>query len=185
GYQDLLVSYTHGIGSRPIRLEQGPADCTAFSPDGSLLATGNANGTVSIYDPGRGELSKTIEAFGKTVSCIAFSPDGKLLAAGSEDHSLKLWTAADWKLSQDVAHKGILFGLAFSRDSKFIATASNAGDRKSAVEIFEAATGKSVAKKPALDYWVFALAFSADGKSIAAGGEDQLVRIWALNRSGS
>ncbi|MGI8922435.1 MAG: WD40 repeat domain-containing protein [Fimbriimonadales bacterium] len=188
GYQDLLVVYTMGSGpapageSRPIRLLQGPADCTALSPDGKLLATGNTDGTVSIFNSADGSLVKTIESFGKTVSCIAFSSDGKSLAAGSEDHAVKLWTVPEWKQIMDISHKGIVFGLAFSADSKLIATASNAGDRKSAVEIFDAATGKSVAKKAALDYWVFALAFSPDGKSLAGGGEDQLVRIWPLSR---
>ena len=49
----------------------------AFSPDGSLLATGAHDSTVKLWDPTTGQLRGTL-THEDAVYGVAFSPDGQL-----------------------------------------------------------------------------------------------------------
>jgi predicted HicB family RNase H-like nuclease len=52
---------------------------TAFSPDGSRIATASADGTAKIWDAKTGRELITLKGHTGGIYCIAFSPDGKLL----------------------------------------------------------------------------------------------------------
>ena len=67
----------------------------AFSPDGSLFASGSYDKTVRLWDMATGELKRTLTGHTETVDSVTFSPDGKLLASGSWDKTVRLWKVAD------------------------------------------------------------------------------------------
>ena len=73
-----------------------------FSPNGKLLASGNKDGGVTIWNTtpiqkGLGGIfskyTPTLELKGHKdeVSTLTFSPDGKLLLSGSEDSTIRAW----------------------------------------------------------------------------------------------
>jgi len=68
----------------------------AFSPDGHTLASGNADGTVQLWDvtgPAHPRpLGPPLTATnGYAVDSVAFSPDSHTLASGSADGTIRLW----------------------------------------------------------------------------------------------
>ncbi len=65
----------------------------AFSPNGELLATADADGTVRLWQTATGQPVGTplLVDIGYGVNGVAFSPDGSLLAAADADGTVQTW----------------------------------------------------------------------------------------------
>lgn len=77
---------------------QAAVTALAFSADGRILVTGDADGTVRLQevpDPHRPTGPVTLGRLGGTVRTVAVSPDGRLLAAGGEEGTVGLWDIGD------------------------------------------------------------------------------------------
>jgi WD40 repeat protein len=102
----------------------------AFSPDGSLLASGSWDRTIKLWRVADGSLVRTLTGHTDGVSSVAFSPDGSLLASGSgyRDRTVKLWRVADGALLRTLeGHTDWVSSVVFSPDGSLLASGS--GDR--------------------------------------------------------
>src|SRR5271155_4871775 len=52
------------------------ASSVAWSPDGRILASGNSDGTSTLWRAGTGELLRTLTGHSNGVSSVAWNPDG-------------------------------------------------------------------------------------------------------------
>ena len=68
----------------------------AFSQDGTLLASGSANGTIKVWNVNTREEAASLDGHTGQVLALDFSPDGTLLASGSRDNTVKLWDVTTW-----------------------------------------------------------------------------------------
>ena len=151
----------------------------AFSPDGKYLAVGENNskagGRVKIWDFPKRKSVAVLEADSTSVTSVAFSPDNQTLASGERQGHIKLWTVSDWQLRGTISRAGpTINSLDFTPDSKTLAAG-----RSRALSLWSAENGNLIAFLPGHEGAgvVWATAFSNDGREIASGSEDGLVRI--------
>ena len=71
----------------------------AFSPDSSILASGNGDGTIGLWDVATQQGTATLpdintEHWNSFASSVAFSPNGSMLAASYDVPAVTLWNVA-------------------------------------------------------------------------------------------
>jgi WD40 repeat protein/serine/threonine protein kinase len=69
----------------------GEISALAFSPDGSLVASGGSDGTVHLFEASTGEQHLVLPGNACEVSDVAFSPDGAKLASASGCDGVRIW----------------------------------------------------------------------------------------------
>jgi WD40 repeat protein len=65
--------------------------CVAWSPDGTRLATGSDDRTVSVWDAETGQELLILKGPTAAVGQVAWSPDGRLLASADDSGTILLW----------------------------------------------------------------------------------------------
>jgi WD40 repeat protein len=119
---------------------------------------------------------------------VAFSPDGKTLAVGhigilgsEAENIVRLWDVATGEMVAELrGHTGGVINVTFSPDGKRLATEGGGMVSDDTVRLWDLATGRAlvVSQQHGIGYRSV-VAFSVDGKMLAAGGkEDNNLRLW-------
>jgi RNA polymerase sigma factor (sigma-70 family) len=158
------------------RLRHGDAvRSLAFSPDGSLLASGSDDRTVRLWDVRTG--GERLQLAGeeqRRVRSVAFSPEGNLLVSAHDDR-FRIWDTASGKELADFNPKQARAScVAISRDGKLLACAGPGED----LLISELAIGKKSRSFKVEKADIAAVAFAPDNKTLALACRDKTIRLW-------
>jgi WD40 repeat protein/tRNA A-37 threonylcarbamoyl transferase component Bud32 len=153
----------------------GPITGVAYSKDGKQLASAAANDqSIRLWDAGSGRELRTFRGHTAGVNAVSFSPDGRWLATGSADGTAKVWEVSrdQEALTFPIPGPPLVHGLAFHPDGKQLACCSNG------VTLWDVTTGKQVGSFSPFNDPEGTVAFSPNGKLLAAAETDGRGRIW-------
>ena len=169
---------------------------SALSPPGDTVAVAVEKAQpsytwseeVQLWDRAAGRRTRTLKAYAAHVVSLAFAADGKLLAVGYGGGGLVVWDVATGELTHPLATSSAPGGrrqpflghancevtaLAFAPNGELLAS----GCDDETVRLWDTATGQERLRLEGHEHGVRSLAFSPDGKVLAATSESE-VKLW-------
>jgi hypothetical protein len=167
----------------------------AFSPDGAQVATGGEAVRLceartlrplrSLQGLAKATAHKAVDAAGPgQITRLGFTPDGQSLLTAATDGTLRRWAVREGRphpLAGELARPGVArWGLAISPDGATVAI--DGRNQGNDVRRFTLASGQRLSPlEPPPGGWkgrLWSIAYSPDGKRLAASAEDRTVRLW-------
>ncbi|HEV8061631.1 MAG TPA: protein kinase [Gemmataceae bacterium] len=176
--------------SRVVQKGRGQIDSLSYSPDGRYLVEASTGYGIRVHDLMSKGPPRSLSA--RRSRRAVFSPDGQTIAGGP-DHRVTLWDAKTGNLLATLAEAdpaehdpengfSNLGALVFSPDGRWLAAGFGGlyhftVDAPQKVMVFDVAQRKEH-RTFATPTQVSAVAFSADGKLMAAAGHNGAIWLW-------
>jgi WD40 repeat protein len=192
------------------RAHEGEVSSLAFSRNGRRLATGSQDHSIRLWDLASFEELLVLRGHTEAVLSLAYSPDGRELVSGSGDQSIKVWDLSErryfggdrilqvmgvlWRgeplglppsnldYRSFYGHVGPTRALAFSPDSRLVATLGN-GDGRVMVWDLAANRVRNTFPMAWTGYDLSTPVFGPDGKQLlvlAYGQNGAEAQLWDL-----
>lgn len=147
----------------------------ALRPGGTEMATASPDRTVKLWDLAAGRVTQTLKHHVDAVYGVAYSADGKWLATASADRTVKLYELGSPLPPTSLPHGDGVAGVAFSSKGDLLVSCA---DRQ--VRVWPVKTGsvQNPLRQHGEGESINAVAFSADGSTLAWGASNRRVRTW-------
>jgi len=168
---------------------------TGLALAGDRLVSGGYDGRLIWWNTDSRSRVREVPAHSKWIRRLAATPDGNVLASVADDMVCRLWEVSTGRLLGELRghaeltpaqFPSMLYAVAISPDGRRIAT----GDKVGHINVWDRESGQSLAvlEVPELYTWdpiqrrhsiggIRALAFSPDGRYLAAGGSGRISNI--------
>jgi WD40 repeat protein len=124
GLMDKILVVDVGNGNSISEIQSsGDHGIMAFSPDGTLLASGNSSGQLSIWRVSGNEFTLLHTVPGEKVDALSFDPQGSRLFTGIVNNLLIYDPLTGHEVAR-VRHQDVVDGISFSPDGNTLVTAS-------------------------------------------------------------
>ena len=155
-----------------------------FNSDSSKLATGDKKGNIRLWDVSTWKEEQTLDGHADAITSINFSPNDRSLASTGRDGTVRLWDIDSGQQIQSISgDKGIVWYVKFYPNGLTLATEvamMNSRYDNEIVNLWDLRTGERIKTLPGHSRDITGLSVSADGKTIASFGFDDIVLLWDL-----
>lgn len=146
----------------------------AFSPDGQYLATCGADRLMKVFETESGRMVKSFEGHAHHVLGVGWRADSRLLVTGGADCVVKVWDFQSGNAVRVIeGFKKEVTSIEFlGLSDEFVLTT---GDSQVVARNIGGENGLTFVG--AADF-MYSVRTSDDGQTVAAGGEDGVLRVW-------
>ena len=171
----LQVPLNCGLKYQNVGKHEKTVQCLAFSPDGTILASGSSDRTVGLWDAATSKELKKLGYHDRAIYSLAFSADGQMLASGSADRTIMLWEVTPRAQTgrKLEGHEHSIVALAFSLDGTLLASAG----LDLTIRFWSVTTGQEIRRIDTLEDVISVMMLSRDGSMLALAGTDYTVRL--------
>ncbi|GET43739.1 WD40 repeat domain-containing protein [Microseira wollei] len=149
----------------------------AFSLDGKVLATGDANGEIRLWNVADGQHLLTCQGYANWIKSIAFSPDGQTFAIGSDAQTIRVYDVSTGICLQVLeGHSDRVWSIALGPDGLMLAS----GSEDQTVRLWDIRDGKCINTLQGHTNLIRSVAFSSEGSILASSSEDQTIKLWDI-----
>lgn len=166
--------------------------CALYHPDGTYFATGSEDKTIKVWHPENHTVLVNFDGNDDAVYSLAYAAGDELIVSGSADNTIRSWRVTVGGTSGPEAYTGALVreynghqGPVYSVDcgmwnnQEIIAS----GSADTSVIIWNLRSGNRRRTFDEPTDAVYAVQLSPNGRFVAAGGRDGVVRIWHIGNS--
>ena len=154
--------------------------CVRFSPDGNTLATSAADRFMKTFNVADGKFIRSFEGHTHHVLSVTWRADGKWLATGGADNVVKVWDFSTGEQRKTIQ--------GFNKEVTSLATVGTAldaltgcGDKS--LKLMSLENGNATRSYDNAGDFVYSVAASLDGKTLIAGGQDGVLRIYQADKT--
>ncbi len=153
-------------------LDDEVTEAICYSPDGTLIATANAQGRCRVWEAATG---KQLAVIAENGTVPGFSPDGRYVGVISSERAYLVSRKTMHWIPGEIRHDSQIKSLTFSPDSNWVATAS----MDETVQVWRL---RSDQLQFVTQLWhhaaVNAVEFAPDGDWLISGSDDGNLRLW-------
>ena len=150
----------------------GTVNSAQFSANGEFAVTASTDNTARVWNVSTGQSISTLK-HSNWVWSAEFSTDSKFVLTASDDGA-SVWNVATGARAVGVKENTPTKIAHFAFDASRFFTVGADG----AIDVWETATGKSIASLRGISGTINSAQFSPDGKRIVTAGDDLTVRVW-------
>jgi WD40 repeat protein len=176
------VNFTEAVCQQTVFNQPlGPVFHVAYSPDGAMLAAGQGNGQIMVWETTGYQPILTLQASTNWIMALDFSADSRFLISEGIDHSLNVWDLATGQQVNTLpGHTGLLWVI----NSSPVENVVISGGIDSTLRVWDLENlGDGEEPTPIHQLHghtqqINTATFSPDGRWIVSGGADNTLRLW-------